>query len=167
MLLYKKTLQCCLRSSLWEFLSLGLLKNQLGDQRKGGDFVASWEPSTCNNPSGSGTPWPLFSFVKDSYGTRICQRSPLASAPFAGALGAEQYHIQSGATAQAVYLLNPALTPLFSCIHIFFKDFICSFPERSEERKKERERNISVWLPLLCFPLATWPTTQACALTRN
>ena len=33
--------------------------------------------------------------------------------------------------------------------------------------QKERERNISVWLPLTWPPLGTWPTTQACALTRN
>ena len=37
------------------------------------------------------------------------------------------------------------------------------FLERGEGSEKERERNIYVWLPLL----GTWPTTQACALTRN
>ena len=36
-----------------------------------------------------------------------------------------------------------------------------------EGREKERERNISVWLPLMWPPLRTWPTTQACALTGN
>ena len=36
------------------------------------------------------------------------------------------------------------------------------------ERGREGERgNINVWLPLVCFPLGNWPTTQACALTRN
>ena len=30
-----------------------------------------------------------------------------------------------------------------------------------------RERNINVWLPLVCPPLGTWPATQACALTGN
>ena len=33
--------------------------------------------------------------------------------------------------------------------------------------KEERERNISVWLPLMCPQLGTWPATQACALTGN
>ena len=28
----------------------------------------------------------------------------------------------------------------------------------------ERERNINVWLPLVCPLLENWPTTQACAL---
>ena len=39
--------------------------------------------------------------------------------------------------------------------------------ERGEERKKERERSINVWLPLTHPLLGTWPTTQACALTGN
>ena len=34
-------------------------------------------------------------------------------------------------------------------------------------REGERERNISVWLLLTPPQLGTWPTTQACALTRN
>ena len=34
-------------------------------------------------------------------------------------------------------------------------------------REKERERNISVWLPLTRPLLGTWPTTQAPALTGN
>ena len=29
------------------------------------------------------------------------------------------------------------------------------------EREKEGERNISVWLPLTCPLLGTWPATQA------
>ena len=32
---------------------------------------------------------------------------------------------------------------------------------------KERERNINVWLPFARPLLGSWPTTQACALTRN
>ena len=32
----------------------------------------------------------------------------------------------------------------------YFKDFIYLFLERGERREKERERNISVWLPLMC-----------------
>ena len=49
----------------------------------------------------------------------------------------------------------------------FKQDFIYSFPERGEGREKERERNINVWLPLICPLLGTWPTTLACALTGN
>ena len=30
-----------------------------------------------------------------------------------------------------------------------------------------KERNINVWLPLMCPLLGTWPTTQACALNGN
>ena len=29
------------------------------------------------------------------------------------------------------------------------------------------ERNISVWLPLTCPAVGTWPATQACAWTGN
>ena len=38
---------------------------------------------------------------------------------------------------------------------------------RKEGRVKETERNISVWLPLACSLLGTWPATQACAMTGN
>ena len=47
----------------------------------------------------------------------------------------------------------------------FFKDFIYLFLEKGTEG--EREGKIHVWLPLLRPLLGTWPTTQACALTRN
>ena len=33
--------------------------------------------------------------------------------------------------------------------------------------KRERERNINVWLPFMWPPLGTWPETQACALIGN
>ena len=46
-----------------------------------------------------------------------------------------------------------------------FKDFLYLFLEGKEGRK--RERNISVWLPLVRPLLGTWPETQACALTGN
>ena len=49
---------------------------------------------------------------------------------------------------------------------LFKKDFYL-FLERGEGREKDRERNISVWLPLTCPQLGTWPTTQACALSGN
>ena len=53
---------------------------------------------------------------------------------------------------------------LFACL---LKDFIYLFLERGEGKEKERERNISVWLPLAHPVLGTWPTPQACALTGN
>ena len=49
-------------------------------------------------------------------------------------------------------------------IHDLFIYFIL---DRGERRGKERERNISVWLLLMCPLLGTWPPTQACALTGN
>ena len=53
-------------------------------------------------------------------------------------------------------------------LRAFFKeDFIYLFLERRQGKGKERERNINVWLPLMCPPLNTWPATQACALTGN
>ena len=45
--------------------------------------------------------------------------------------------------------------------------FIYSFLERGEDKEKERERNINVWLLLTRLILGTWPTTQARALTGN
>ena len=47
----------------------------------------------------------------------------------------------------------------FKIIYLFFRE--------EERREKERERNINEWLPLIHPLLRTWPTTQACALTRN
>ena len=46
----------------------------------------------------------------------------------------------------------------------FFKGFIHF---RGEEKEKERERSISVWLPLTHPLFGIWPATQACALTGN
>ena len=53
-----------------------------------------------------------------------------------------------------------ALFPFFKkdCIHLFF---------REGKGGRKRERNITVWLPLPCTLLGTWPATQACVLTRN
>ena len=56
---------------------------------------------------------------------------------------------------------------ILSLMHPFFKGLIYLFLEREEERAKERERNINVWLLLKWPPLGTWPTTQTCALTGN
>ena len=52
----------------------------------------------------------------------------------------------------------------FFFFFLFFK--ICLFLERGRGRRKS-ERNINVWLPLIHPSLGSWPTTQACALTRN
>ena len=55
--------------------------------------------------------------------------------------------------------------PLSLSLFLSLKDFIYLFLEKG--RKKERERNISVWLPLVYPHLGTWPTIQGCALTGN
>ena len=52
-------------------------------------------------------------------------------------------------------------------LSIFKKDFIYLFLENREGKKKERERNINEWLPLMGLLLGTWPSTQACALIGN
>ena len=49
----------------------------------------------------------------------------------------------------------------------FFLDFTYLFVERGDGREKERERNISVWLPLIRPLLETGTAMQACALTAN
>ena len=49
--------------------------------------------------------------------------------------------------------------------NFLFSFFLFFFIERA--REGERERNIKVWLPLVCPLLGTWPATQACALTGN
>ena len=49
----------------------------------------------------------------------------------------------------------------------FLKILLIYFREGKGERKNERERNISVWLPPMRALLGTWPTTQACALAAN
>ena len=41
------------------------------------------------------------------------------------------------------------------------------FLESGEGKEKERERNISVWLPLAHSLLGPWPATQACVLTGS
>ena len=69
-----------------------------------------------------------------------------------------------------VYSFHFVRLTLITILHsqslfFFFKDFIYLFVERGEGRKKERERNINVWLPLTHHLLGTWPATQACAVT--
>ena len=41
------------------------------------------------------------------------------------------------------------------------------FLGRGEEKEKEEERTINVWLLLMHPILGTWPATQACALSGN
>ena len=45
--------------------------------------------------------------------------------------------------------------------------FLNLFLDRGEGREQEKERNISVWLPLVHPQLGTWAATQAYALTGN
>ena len=52
-------------------------------------------------------------------------------------------------------------------MYVFIKDFIYLFLQRGKGKEKDREGNISVWLPLTCPLLGTWPTAQACALAGN
>ena len=63
-------------------------------------------------------------------------------------------------------VVNPTLFNYSHCVWFFllffFKDFIL-FLERGEGR----ERNITVWLPLMHPALGTWPAIQACALTGD
>ena len=56
----------------------------------------------------------------------------------------------------------------FSFLNFFERFYVFIFRDRGREGKeKERERNIIVWLPVMCPHLGTWPATQACALTGN
>ena len=48
-----------------------------------------------------------------------------------------------------------------------FKIFYLFIFRQREGRKKERKRNINVWLPLVRPHLGTWPTAQSCAMTGN
>ena len=63
-----------------------------------------------------------------------------------------------------IYLIHHFNQRLLSPIFLFFKKhFIYLFLESREGKENERERNINVWLPLMCPLLGTWPATQACA----
>ena len=53
-------------------------------------------------------------------------------------------------------------------LFLFFRHYLfILFLDREEGKEKERERNVNVWLPLVCPLLGAWPATQACALTGN
>ena len=64
---------------------------------------------------------------------------------------------------------NSPSCPMALCVSVcvLSSRFYLFILEREEGRETERERNISVSLPLVCLLLGTWPTTQACALTGN
>ena len=49
----------------------------------------------------------------------------------------------------------------------FFLRILYNYIWKEIGREKKRERNINVWLALMCPLLGTWPTTQACVLTGN
>ena len=67
-----------------------------------------------------------------------------------------------------MYLQSLDLAPKSYFIsYLLLKGFIYLFLQKGEGREEERERNINVWLPLMCPLLGTWPATQACALTGN
>ena len=51
-------------------------------------------------------------------------------------------------------------------LNIFLK-ILFIYIQREGKRERKKERNTSVWLPLTCTLLGTWPKTQACALTGN
>ena len=58
---------------------------------------------------------------------------------------------------------TPVCVGVWGHITSFCSDFIyfkILFIERGEGREKERERNITVWLPLECPLLGTWPATR-------
>ena len=55
----------------------------------------------------------------------------------------------------------------FFLIDVIFKILFIYFWTEREGREREKERNINVWLPLMCPLLGTWSAIQACALTGN
>ena len=58
--------------------------------------------------------------------------------------------------------LLPQIHPVtYSFIHSFIHSFLFI------GERREREKNITVWLPFAHPLLGTWPTTQVCALTGN
>ena len=65
----------------------------------------------------------------------------------------------------------PCIIVLFVFImykNVYFLEILFYlFLDRGEKRKKERERNINVWLPLMHSQLGTSPATQAFTLTGN
>ena len=77
------------------------------------------------------------------------------------------YYLHNLLISKKVYLLCHSIYQnlgiiLATCFFKFlFKRF---YLYRGKGRGKERERNITVWLPLMDPLLGTWPATQACGL---
>ena len=69
-----------------------------------------------------------------------------------------------------IFLQSVVFLWYFSCCFfsfIFFLDFIYLSLERGEGRRKERERNTNVWLPLVHPLWRAWLRTKTYALTGN
>ena len=71
------------------------------------------------------------------------------------------YHIH---IQRAAFLVVDVVLKKINLLFLFFRFYLFTF---RWGRKGERERNISVWLPLVHPQLGTWPAPQACALTGN
>ena len=78
-------------------------------------------------------------------------------------------HISSLATPfSTLYFTSPWLFCTYLFVLLVFKDFFYLFIYRERGKGgRERERNITAWLPLARPLLGTRPATQTCALTRN
>ena len=61
---------------------------------------------------------------------------------------------------------SKALSLLFTPFN-FFEGFIFIYLFLQKGKGREKERNINMWFSLMRPLLGTWPTTQACSLTRN
>ena len=129
-------------------------------------FLSPWS-QVCNWLPGKKEPviWPLLRLM-------LCYRNPI------------NRYLKIWILRTVCYFFFECFTYLFLFFNIFivvqvqFSAFpppqplhttpaLYLFLERGERKKKERERNISVWLPLVCPTLGTWLTTQACALTGS
>ena len=70
---------------------------------------------------------------------------------------------------ESTYITTCVYTGLITILLFSFFFFLRFYLliSRQRGREGERDRNIHVWLPLVCPLLGTWPATQACALTGN
>ena len=62
-------------------------------------------------------------------------------------------------------LFSKSYTCSLFCYNVIFLKVYFIFREMG--RGEERERDIDVWLPLVCPTLGTWPAPQACAIDRE
>ena len=87
----------------------------------------------------------------------------------------ERQHVENATERHLVVKRNEGLLCLHvphHCISFCFLRFIYLFLERRGGREREKGETLNCqrntdWLPLTWLQLGTWPTTQACALTRN